>query len=147
MELSWSIVIAGVAMALGVFTAGVVVAGASEDWPSWSHSALSTPTRYKPDYDDAHRPEERTRDEQAMCRGEVRRGLRDPCRRDQSDATGSYRRRDRSRLTRRATVRLSGDRSVAATRLHRCAASHLDLVVGPVRDIRVNAADARLWHP
>jgi hypothetical protein len=74
-------------------------------------------------------------------------GRRDPCRPDQSDAAGSYRRRDRSRLTRRATVRLSGDRSVAATRLHRCAASHLDLVVGPVRDVRVNAADARLWHP
>jgi hypothetical protein len=74
-------------------------------------------------------------------------GRRDPCRRDQSDAAGSYPRRDRSRLTRRATVRLSGDRSVAATRLHRCAASHLDLVVGPVRDVRVNAADARVWHP
>lgn len=50
MEPSWSIVIAGVAIALGVFTAGLVVAAAIRGFAVVVHPALSTPTRYKPDY-------------------------------------------------------------------------------------------------
>jgi hypothetical protein len=60
MELFWSIIIAGVAIALGVFAAGMMVAGAIRGFAVVVYSALSTPTRYKPDYTELESRDEDT---------------------------------------------------------------------------------------
>jgi len=50
MELSWSIVIAGVAIALAVFSAGLMVARALRAFAVVFYTALRTPARLTPDH-------------------------------------------------------------------------------------------------
>jgi hypothetical protein len=50
MELSWAIVIAGIAIALAVFSAGAMVTRAIQAFVTVFYAALSTPARYQPDY-------------------------------------------------------------------------------------------------